>query len=162
MTRPRAATTGRPGGLLTLLTLLALGAAGCAPTPPDLPLPAVDLASFASEVQPILERRCGSPSCHGRVERPLALYGSGSYRADPTRRFLLEPLTPDELAANARSVAVFVLEPRERAAALGESLVLCKPLALAAGGCGHQGGVQWLSPRDREYRQLASWLEALP
>ena len=144
------------------LLVLALACLGCAPAPPDIPLPAVDVASFASEVQPILERRCGSPACHGRVERPLALYGSGSYRADSTRRFLVEPLSAAELAANARSVAAFVLEPRERGAALASSRVLCKPLALAAGGCGHQGGAQWLSPSEREYRQLLSWLQALP
>ncbi len=167
MTRTRTRTGARPGapaasGLVALLALLALGAAGCAPAPPDIPLPAVDVASFSAEVQPILERRCASPSCHGRVERPLALYGSGSYRADPTRRFLIEPLTAAELEANARGVASFVLEPRERGAALGRSLVLCKPLALPAGGCGHQGGAQWLAPSDREYRRLQAWLEALP
>jgi len=124
---------------------------------PPTPLPAGDLDVFAASVQPVLAVRCGDPTCHGRVDRPLEIYSAGRHRSDPTRVFLEEALTADELADNARNVAAFTLD----VASAEECAVLRKPLALAAGGMWHGGGEIFPSRDDREYRAVLAWLTAL-
>lgn len=124
---------------------------------PPTPLPQGDLDAFAANVQPIMASRCSDPTCHGRVDRPLEIYSIGRHRSDPTRVFVEETLTADELADNARNVAVFMLE----AASVDECAVLVKPLARAAGGSWHGGGEIFPSRDDREYRAVRAWLGAL-
>ena len=141
--------------------LLTLGLAACAQSPAPEPLPAGDLGSFAETVQPVLDAHCADPSCHGRPERPLAIYSPLRYRLDPARRYLSEALTSQELAANLRSVEAFALAAREAGLSAAGCGVLCKPLAERAGGCGHAGGAIFPSADDREYRALESWLAHL-
>lgn len=139
--------------------LLAFAAAGCVvEEPPPEALPDGDVAAFAEDVQPVVDRHCADPTCHGRPDRPLALYSPGRFRRDAARTYLIEPLSDEELAVNARSVAVFALDPEALADGLDGCLVLRKPLALAAGGCGHEGGEIFLTRDDRGYRALRGWL----
>ena len=80
--------------------------AGCAlEPPPPVPLPVGDAAVFVAQAEPVLERHCADATCHADADRAFALYSPGRRRADPERQFLHEPLTADELAANARAVA---------------------------------------------------------
>jgi hypothetical protein len=132
--------------------------AACSVEPPPERMPSGDPSSFASGVQPILDARCADPSCHGRVDRPLSIYSPGRYRADPSRTFLREPLTPDELTTNMQALAAFALDA---GGDVDRCLVLRKPLAIAAGGCGHLGGEIFASPADREYRTLRHWLAGM-
>lgn len=142
------------------LMLVALGA--CAVDPPaPVPMPDGDLAVFAAEAQPVLDRACADPGCHGNAERPLALYSPGRRRADPVRTFLDEPLDDAELLANARAVAAFALDPMLDGAPLDECLVLRKPLAVAAGGAGHEGGAVFDGRDDDGYLGLRAFLTTL-
>jgi hypothetical protein len=134
--------------------VMVLLAAACVEPPPPDAIPEGDLESFAATVQPVLDARCADPTCHGRPERPLRTYSPGRFRADPARTFLDEPLDDAELAANARMVAAFAVDSAD----VDDCLVLRKPLALAAGGCGHGGGEIFASRDDRELRALRAWL----
>lgn len=121
------------------------------------PLPEGDLEVFAASVQPVLAVRCGDPTCHGRVDRPLEIYSAGRHRSDPTRVFLEEAISSDEIADNARNVAAFTLDTTSAE----ECAVLRKPLARAAGGVWHGGGEIFPSRDDREYRAVLAWLTSL-
>jgi hypothetical protein len=139
------------------VVVAALLAGACVELPPGEPLAELDVATFAAEVQPVLDERCAAPSCHGRPERPLAIYSPRRYRREPARRFLDEPLDADELAANARGVASFGFAIDD---GLEDSLVLRKPLALAAGGARHEGGEIFVARDERDYRTLYRGLAA--
>jgi hypothetical protein len=153
-------TRARAAAAAALAALAALASACVVDLPPPEPLPEGDVTEFARTVQPVLDLRCADPSCHARADRPLALYSKGRHRRDPARTFLDEPLDAEELAANARAVAAFALEIAPEDGPDG-CLVLRKPLALAAGGCGHAGGEIFSSRDDREYRAVRAWLAAL-
>jgi hypothetical protein len=133
--------------------------AGCVEDPGLVSVPRGDVEVFAADVQPVVDARCADPTCHGRPERPLSLYSPGRYRLDPARTFIAEPLTAEELEANARSMAAFAADVAPGGVDL--CLVLRKPLAVEMGGCGHEGGVAWTSRDDREYRAVRSWLGRL-
>ena len=138
--------------------IVAVALAACAvEEPPPEPLASGDLAVFASESQPVLDRRCADPSCHARDDRPFAIYSPGRRRADPSRLFMQEPLTADELAANARVFAAFA--PGEPT--VDDCLILRKPLAIAAGGAGHLGGELFAGRDDADYQGLRAFLATL-
>lgn len=137
-----------------LVLVLCAGLGGCAG--PEATLSVVELGSlerFETDVQPRLVERCAAGSCHGRAERPLALYAPGALRKDPARVFLDEPLDADEIDENALRVAAFAA-----GSAAEDSVLLCKPLAQRAGGCAHEGGAVFADKRDPDYRSLLAWL----
>jgi hypothetical protein len=136
----------------------ALFVAACVEEPAPLPLPEGDPALFAARAEPVLEARCADPGCHARRERPFALYAPGRHRADPARLYLDEPLTAEELAANRRAVDAFALAPLAAGEPLAACLVVRKPLAVAAGGAGHEGGEIFMSTDDPGYLALAAYL----
>ena len=127
--------------------------------PPPVPLPVGDTEVFVSVAQPALDRRCADASCHGDADRPLALYSPGRRRADPARLHLIEPLTAEELDANARAIAALALEPLAAGAPIDACLVLCKPLAVPAGGCGHVVGEVFAGTDERDYQALRAYLD---
>ena len=144
------------------VVLGALAGAGCTvDTPAPVPLPVGDLAVFVAQAQPALDRRCAAPGCHADGARPFAVFSPGRRRLDPARLHLLEPLTAAELTANARAIAALALEPLLAGEPVSACPVLCKPLALAAGGCGHVVGPVFAGPDDRDYVGLAAYLETL-
>ena len=130
--------------------------AGCAPAPADdTDVRWLGFDRFVVEVQPILAEACGNPTCHGRPERPLAIFSPGRWRADPDRLYLDEPLTADELEHNYTLSCVFSTEaelPRD-------AMLVRKPLAGAA-GVYHGGGAVFDDTSDRSYRAIVTWLEA--
>jgi hypothetical protein len=145
-----------------VLVIALAGTSGCAlDVPPPLALPAGDVVVFAQRTQPVLDRACASAGCHGRIERPLALYSPGHRRSDPARTFLNESLSDSELLANARAIDAFALEPLRDSLPIHDCLVLRKPLALAYGGAGHEGGELFPSPDDRDYQAVQAYLETL-
>lgn len=137
---------------------LMLGAplASClGPSPGAEPMAIASLEAFAEDVEPHLEARCAMGGCHGRADRPLSLYAPGVHRADAARTWLDEPLDATELAANAARLCAFALEgPAEG------SLLLCTPLAMREGGCGHGGGAVFSNRSDPAYRAIARWLDS--
>lgn len=139
---------------VSLCALLGVFVVGCGPAPATMDLPVGDDAFFRERVSPHLESRCASAGCHGRPERPLSLYARGQHRADPSRAFLDEPLSDEELTENARRVAAFALGRSAR-----DSLAVQKPLAIAAGGVAHGGGDVFLDASDEGCRALIAWLD---
>ncbi|MBL8621029.1 MAG: hypothetical protein JNK64_06980 [Myxococcales bacterium] len=140
--------------------LLTIAACAVEP-PPPVALPVGDPAVFAARAEPVLERRCADASCHADADRAFALYSPGRRRADPARQFLHEPLTPDELAANARVVAGLALEPLRAGEPIDACPVLCKPLAIDAGGCGHVPGPLFRGADERDYQGLRAYVATL-
>ena len=69
-----------------------------------------------------------------------------------------EPLTPEELDDNYQRTRAFLddVDPER-------SLLLCKPLAAAAGGCEHEGDEAFADETDRGFAALRAWVvEAEP
>lgn len=130
-------------------------AAGCGPMPGERPVRLGPLDEFARSVEPVLESRCAQGGCHGRPDRPLALYAPGVHRLDPARTHLAERLSDEEVERNAVRLAALVeAPPAER------SLALTKPLAVAAGGVHHGGGEVFAEASDPGYRSMLRWLRA--
>ncbi len=138
----------------TLLGICVLAVGCAAPDGADEVVRFLDADEFAATVQPVLADRCASPSCHGRVERPLALYAPGFFRADPTRTFFDEPLMAAELEHNYAASCVFVTG----APAPAEAALVVKPLAGAV-GVYHGGGAVFAGTADPDYRAVLAWIE---
>ena len=115
------------------LPLLAALAGACASTEESFALATPDRAAFEAQVWPILVRDCGFAACHGSEPRFFLVYGPGHERLDPTLR-TAAAVTPAELQLSydrARSM-IDAADP-------ANSLLLKKPLEVAAGGAGHEG-----------------------
>jgi hypothetical protein len=108
-----------------------------------------DEALFAADVEPVLERHCANPSCHGRDERPLRVYAPMRFRVDRDRLFLDEPLSDDEVRANYESAAGFVATGGDPE----RSLLLRKPL----GKAWHAPGAVFFE-EDPPARAIRDWL----
>jgi hypothetical protein len=145
---------------LQLLTLL-LALAGC--SEPLQPAKIADrgLNDFTVFVMPILIRDCGFQACHGSQERFFRVYGPGRTRYNPSTPAL------DELTGNerdyTRQLALGMIDPEDPA----RSPLLRKPLAVEAGGSGHEGVDKYgrnvyRTPDDEGYLQIAQWVFAEP
>jgi hypothetical protein len=135
---------------------------GCRETTPEFSsgMPQPDGAMFVAEVYPILLRNCAFSTCHAVPERFLQVYGPGRKRLDPTINYD-DDMTLAEVVYSydrARSMLATTAEPTE-------SLLLRKPLELAAGGQGHFGvdgfGRNVFQSRDdADYQVLLSWAQS--
>jgi hypothetical protein len=122
-----------------------------------------DAVTFAAHVQPYLELTCATLDCHGNRGRALRLYSelglrtSDALRAQPIDG-THEPsgITQAELDANVLAFAAIAIEAKTPS----QHLALLKPLAPAAGGIQHVGGVHWSSTKDPGYLCLRAWLVA--
>lgn len=142
-------------GVASIATSL-LGASCEGPSPGGHRIFVVELGRFTSSVEPQLEARCAQGGCHGRRDRPFALYAPGTYRLDPSRTYIDESLDASEIAANAERVAAFAVD----SASLDQCIVLRKPLASSAGGVWHGGGDVFADASDPTYLAMRDWLEA--
>lgn len=128
---------------------------GCsAPGPEEEPIEGLDRRVFQESIEPVLQQRCANPSCHGRLERPWAIYAPGRFRLDPTRVFIDEELSAREEEHNFWVSSVFAglggMQAKER-------LLIQKPLAQVVY---HGGGVVFMGERDEAARRLLAWIEA--
>jgi hypothetical protein len=140
-----------------ILALFAASWLGCASVDePGLPAER-DRASFDALVWPVLVRDCGFSECHGSPTRFFRVVGPGHERLDPTLR-LTAPVTEAELQFSydrARSM-LNVDDP-------DQSMLLRKPLEVAAGGSGHEGTDSfgrdvYRSMDDPSFRVLMNWV----
>ncbi len=144
--------------------LFALGAvlvAGCRGDLGDeRGLVALDEPFFACRVQPVLTKSCATFACHGDARRFFTVFARNRLRfgGDETERnaFLRE----EERAFNFESARTMVDPDRPE-----ESLLLRKPLEVAAGGYYHVGAVEpfgggdvFVNTDDPEYRVLVDWV----
>ena len=99
-------------------------------------VPSADAASFQATAYPVLMRDCAFTECHGAPQRFLQVFGPGRTRLDPQTK-TDEPPTLDELQVSyERTLSVLALEG---AFGIEDSRLLRKPLAISAGGVGHEG-----------------------
>jgi hypothetical protein len=108
------------------------------------------LDAFEEQAQPVLSLRCANPSCHGRPERPLALFAVHRHRLDPADTFVDEPLTEEELRRNFLQTTAFLLDVTEP----GESLLLVKPRSE------HAGVIVFGDVADYDHVRLREWIES--
>lgn len=126
------------------ICLIALSCAGCgAPSARE---------RFDRDVAPILESTCLSSVCHGvspGAEAAGEVIDWSFFHVHTTRRGAIADLGQAYESAKSR---INTLEHPEL------STLLRKPLALAAGGEPHLGGVQLASRRHADYRAIAEWI----
>lgn len=146
---------------LCCLPLLAATIAACADLEGDFALATPDRAVFDARVWPILVRDCGFSACHGSEPRFFLVYGPGHERLDPAMRVAAE-VTPLELQLSYdRARAMIDVDDPTR------SLLLRKPLEVAAGGSGHEGTDPfgrdvYRSVGDPDYQVLVRWVLGAP
>jgi hypothetical protein len=150
------------GGLMS-------GAVSCASSPDRsratfLLLP--DFPTYRDNVDPYLQRRCGTLDCHGQPGRPYRLYGFSGIRdyAEEAGSPLVsgqQPTTPGEIVANFQ--AAVGLEPEEMSRVVARQgqnpdtlLLLRKPLRKDDKER-HKGG-KLMSEDDVGYRCVTAWL----
>jgi hypothetical protein len=121
------------GSWLVALATAMCGSGGCAEPTDPLTLAQPDRASFETSVYPVLLRDCGFHECHGSSDRFFQVFGPGRGRMGVDVR----PLDPaNELEINMTyQRALSLIDP----AAPADTALLRKPLAVEAGGAGHQG-----------------------
>lgn len=138
------------GALALAATLLGCETAATDGTQPLLPKAMVaDRQAFAAEAAPLLETRCGDAMCHGRADRPYALFAAGARRIVAADTFMKTPLTAAEVDANYWSTMGFVDAAQPRATTLVQK---------AIGHLGHGGGPVFAAPSDPECVALTNWL----
>lgn len=141
----------------SMLLMVALLFGACIDTnAPGEPLVEVDEQVFERDIYPILLRDCATPACHGALERFFRVVGPGRVR-----------LSAKTGPLDAATEAEMVLTLTRARSMLGHgdperSLLLRKPLALAAGGAAHEGHDDfgrnvYRSQRDPSYAALLRW-----
>jgi len=98
-----------------------------------------DFAQFREDVQPMLVARCGAGNCHGSAANELEL-PCGT--------------TPEHVRASYWASVDYL------SAAPEESELARRPLAPAAGGAFHEGGVIFPSAEDGDYQKVVRWAKA--
>lgn len=121
-----------------------LAAAGCGP-----PAPA---EVFSSRIVPILEGRCLSSNCHG------VLPGAEDRGESIDWDFFFVRVRPDGRVIDGGAAYANVKRRINSTERPEFSSLLRKPLARAAGGVPHAGGVQFGSGGDPAWRALRDWI----
>jgi len=141
------------GGVSAVLVCAQVGAPGCAVDGADARVPVAALPAsrdgFDREAGLLIAKKCGDAGCHGRAERPFALFATGARRMDPTETHLKTALRPQEVDANYASTLGFVDSTQPR-----ETTLLKK----AVGLLGHKGGYAFEAPSDPMAKAIAAWL----
>ncbi|HSO37815.1 MAG TPA: hypothetical protein VLT33_35050 [Labilithrix sp.] len=151
-----------------LVALVALVAPGCAATPDDGSIPSLavtglDRAGYEALVQPVVERRCGSLDCHGKLPRGLRVYGQNSLRLPNDAGLAVGSGKTSTAEAEATYASIVGLEP-EKTRAFAEAsprtvegayalTFLSKPLERER----HRGGASLRKDEPAE-QCLRTWL----
>jgi hypothetical protein len=120
-----------------------------------------DFPTYATYVDPYLQRRCGTLDCHGQPGRAYRLYGFSGFRLYNEDAGLVsgqQPTTPAEVIANYQ--AAVSVEPEEMSRLIATQgtdprklILLRKPLLLER----HKGGPA-MAEDDPGYRCVVAWL----
>ena len=153
-------------GALAVVAFAAL--AGCAMDNPAQPLPQPSFNYFACAVQPVLDRECSFPGCHGNVRRGLQLLSPSRMRIaseyalarintsqDDVDAGIHPPLTGVEVSFNYEQCRGYATQVAPHT----PPPILDKPLAMAAGGVYHTvAGDVFKSQDDPGYVAINAWL----
>lgn len=140
------------------LSLIASACAGTEPNEWSFATP--DRAQFELEVYPVLLRDCAFHDCHGSSKRFFQVFGTGRGRLASESR-ALDPVSPAELAHSYERARSMI-----DTGAPARSLLLEKPLAVSAGGTGHEGVDEfgrnvYQTPSEPGYVALTRWVVGL-
>jgi hypothetical protein len=140
-----------------LLVCLSAGLCACASAEPSARLPSPDGDRFAREVYPVLLRDCGMSNCHGSPQRFFFVAGPGRTRLSSDTDLLAPATAAEILVSYDRTISML-----QGAAGARASLLLRKPLDLAAGGAAHEGDDVYgrnvyADTEAQGYRTIASW-----
>lgn len=147
---------------IDLLAWLVTAAIGCVDESTALTLATPDRVRFDQEVYPVLLRDCGFHACHGSTERFFQVFGPGRGRLDVATTKPLDAATDAErLHSYERARSMLDVKAPE------SSLLLRKPLAVAAGGAGHEGADElgrnvYQSKTELGYAALERWVLGIP
>lgn len=159
-------TTSRAPLSVALLSVVL--AMGCASTPddgssPSLAVTGLDRASYEALVQPVVERRCGSLDCHGKLPRGLRVYGENSLRLPNDAGLAVGNGKTTPAEAQATYASIVGLEPEKTSAFTAKSprtsdeayalVILSKPLERER----HRGGISLRKGEPAE-QCIRSWL----
>ncbi|WP_394847222.1 hypothetical protein LZC95_07105 [Pendulispora brunnea] len=156
------------------MAILAVATAwSCAAPPDDTRLTVLknkpDYGAFATgNVSYFLERRCGTLDCHGRIERPLRIYGQRGLRLPNDAGLTPSSGETSEAEKTANYRSALGLEPEQLNRVMtGENpailLLISKPLSYDPDvpgtdkGVRHRGGPQIIQGQDG-YNCLFNWL----
>lgn len=160
----KTSSTGMAGVVLAV-GVVVTGSVSCSSAPDasrSTELLQPDFKTYAENVDPYLQRRCGTLDCHGQPGRAYRLYGYTGFRLYSLDAGLVsgqQQTQPEEVLANYE--AAVALEPEEMSrliARQGEDpnrlLLLRKPLRLER----HKGGPA-MAEDDAGYRCVVAWLQ---
>lgn len=142
--------------------------------PPNFGARERDFRTFQREVYPVLLRDCGFPTCHGAPDRFFKVWGPGRTRLpkkDPITGAIvldaegkpvpIDPFDVPDIGEQDLTIAMAqsMIDDRDPA----KSLLLRKPLAVEAGGSGHEGVDSYgrdvyRTTQDSGYVVLARWV----
>jgi hypothetical protein len=120
-----------------------------------------EFQEFQRDVYPVLLRDCAFSTCHGDPKRFFRVFGPGRRRMASASGVVPEAFdlpTADEIATTYQ-LALSMIDDAD----LGHSRLLQKPLAIAAGGSGHNGVDKYgrdvyRTAQDSGYLVLARWV----
>lgn len=137
-----------------------LAAAGCSAPEGKGKVAKREFQQFQREVYPVLLRDCAFSSCHGDPNRFFKVFGPGRTRMPGTQGTpeAFDLPTVEEIATTYQ-LALSMIDDADP----GHSRFLQKPLAIAAGGTGHQGVDKYgrdvyRTAQDTGYVVLARWV----
>ncbi len=138
---------------------VAAALAGCQVADPPRQPAALDEPYFRCRVQPVLAKSCAAFACHGDGRRFFRVYARNRLRLGGDEAGRNARLSDGERAANFASARAFV-DAQDPA----HSLLLQKPLEMAAGGYFHRGaeifggGNVFATRDDPDWRTLDKWV----
>jgi hypothetical protein len=146
-------------GIACLFSVLGVALGACQADPGWSTAEGLDYTPFKEDVYPILIRDCAFQACHGAEERFFRVWGPGRVRLSATS------------SAYSNATSEEITQSYQRALAMvdsndpGQSLLLRKPLATAAGGAGHLGADKfgrnlYRTVDDDGYLVLSRWVFA--
>jgi hypothetical protein len=145
--------------------------AGCATENEPRQWAKVDRQAFECAVQPIFDRECSMPACHGNPLRRLRVLAPGRMRmpAELSKALAAQSHESREAGDHPALTAVeldFNFAQARSMIAPGQAVADCpllnRPLAVAAGGMYHaEGGDIFANSADADYLTLEAWVTGM-
>ena len=128
----------------------------------------LDFDHFVCSVQPILERECSMPACHGNSERPFQVLASGRMRIEDEYESAKSILTAADVSAGKHpkltygELAFNYYQARAFAKVTQgflQSQLVTRPLALRVGGMAHAPRADvFFEPEDPRIQRIEAWI----
>jgi hypothetical protein len=154
-------------GFLCLFMVLT-GLTACQIESPLLEGDDLDFDLFVCSVQPILEKECSMPACHGNSQRPFQVLASGRMRIQDEYESAKSALTGADVASGKHpkltygELAFNYYQARAFAQVtqgFSRSQLITRPLALRTGGMAHAPRADvYFDPEDPRIQRVEAWI----